>query len=85
VRQNYLPLFNVGQEMIVFLKFAGPEAFDFDYDLSRLATSGQTYPAMALLVEKGRMTQAPAEASRYVGMTAEAFLKELRATLRRKP
>jgi hypothetical protein len=40
---------------------------------------------MALLVEKGRMTQAPAEASRYVGMTAEAFLKELRATLRRKP
>jgi hypothetical protein len=84
VRQNYLPLFDVGQEMIAFLKSAGPETFNFTYDESSLATSGQTYPAMALLVENGRITRAPPEVSRYVGMTAEAFLKELRAAQQRK-
>ncbi len=40
---------------------------------------------MALLIENGRITQAPPEVSRYVGMTAEAVLKELRAALLRKP
>ena len=80
MRQDYLPLFDVGQEMIAFLKSAGPETFNFTYDQSGLATSGQyPYPAMALLVENGRITRAPPEVSRYVGMTADAFLKELRA------
>ena len=83
VWQDYLPLFDVGQEMIAFLKSAGPDAFNFTYDQSGLATSGQ-YPAMALLVQNGRITQAPPELSHYVGMTAEAFLKELRAALLRK-
>ncbi len=46
--------------------------------------SGQTYPAMALLVENGRITRAPPEVSGYVGMAAEAFLTELRAALQRK-
>ena len=84
VRQNHLPLFDVGQEMIAFLKSAGPETFTFTVDASSLATSGHTYPAMALLVENGRITRAPPEVSRYVGMTAEALLKELRAALQRK-
>jgi hypothetical protein len=85
VWQEYLPLFDVGQEMIAFVKSAGPDAFNFTYDQSGLATSGQyPYPAMALLVQNGRITQAPPEVSHHVGMTAEAFLKELRAALLRK-
>ena len=83
VRQDYLPLFEVGQEMIVFLKTFGPDAFTLTSDASGLSNT-QIYPAMALLIENGRITQAPPEVSRYVGMTAEAVLKELRAALLRK-
>jgi hypothetical protein len=65
-------------------RLSGPETFDFTLDASLLSTSGPTYPAMALLVENGRITRAPPEVSRYVGMTAEALLKELRAALQRQ-
>ncbi len=36
VRQDYLPLVEVGQEMIVFLKTFGPDAFTFTSDASGL-------------------------------------------------
>ena len=42
VWQEYLPLFDVGQEMIAFLKSAGPDAFNFTYDQSGFATSGNS-------------------------------------------
>ena len=86
VRQHYLPLFDVGQEMIVFLKSAGSDVFDLTSDDSQIATVGHSARerAMALLIQDGRIVQAPAEVSRSVGMTTEAVLKELRGLLPRR-
>ena len=84
VRQYNLPLFDVGQEVIAFLKVASPEGFNFTYDESGSTTSQRFDPAMAVLVDNGRLTQAPEDLSTYVGMTVEAFLRELRAARRPK-
>jgi len=86
VRQNYLPLFDVGQEMIVFLKSAGSDVFDLTSDDSQIATVGHSARerAMALLIQDGRIVQAPAEVSRSVGKTTEAVLKGLRGLLPRR-
>ena len=82
VRQDYLPLFDVGQEMIVFLKSAGPDASVSPPTSRALATA--MYPAMALLVQNGRITQAPPEVSHSVGMATAAVLKELRGLVPRR-
>jgi hypothetical protein len=83
-RSSAAPLFDVGQELVVFLKSSGPDAFYITNDEPGLVTTGDRYPAMALLIQNGRILQAPSELLRYVGLPIETFLQELRAVLRRR-
>ena len=81
-RGGGLPLFDVGQELVVFLKSFSPGAFYITNDEPGLATAGDRFPAMAILIQKGRILQTPTELSRYIGMPTETLLQDLRAVSR---
>jgi hypothetical protein len=64
--------YDVGQELVAFLKSSGSppsHAFTIVNDEPGLAVpTGSHTPSIAFLVQDGRVQQAPAEFSRYVGM-----------------
>jgi hypothetical protein len=46
--------------------------------------TGSHTPSIAFFVQDGRIQQAPAEFSHYVGMSIDSFLAELRVLLHRE-
>ena len=80
--------YDVGQELVAFLKSSGSppsDAFTIVNDELGLAVStGSHTPSVAFLVHDGRIQQAPAEFSRYAGVSVDAFLAELRVLVRCK-
>jgi hypothetical protein len=72
--------YDIDQELIVFLRSSGSNAFTITNDEPGLAApTGNDDPAIAFLIQDGRIQRAPSELSRYVGMPLDAFLRELRA------
>lgn len=74
--------------MVVFLKSSGTprsDAFFIVNDEPGLVVPrGSHAPSVAFLVKDGRIQQAPAKFSSYVGTSVEALLAELRVLLRRE-
>jgi hypothetical protein len=73
--------YDVGQELVAFLRLSSSsraDSFHFINDTPGLA------PAMAFLVQDGRIQRAPPEFSRYVAMPLAAFLEELRTLSRHR-
>jgi hypothetical protein len=84
-RSGVAGLYDVGQELVVFLKFAGADAFRITNDEPGLAVpTGSQDPSMAFLVQDGHIQRAPQEFGRYVGLSIAAFLNELRTVSQRK-
>jgi len=72
--------YDIDQELVVFLRLLGSSEFVITNDEPGLAVPTGSYdPAIALLIQDGRIQRAPSEFSRYVGMPLDAFLGELRA------
>ena len=72
--------YDIDQELVVFLRSSGSSAFMITNDEPGLAVpTGSSDPAIAFLIQDGRIQRAPSECSRYVGMPRDAFLGELRA------
>jgi hypothetical protein len=72
--------YDIGQELVVFLRSLGSSGFVITNDEPGLAVpTGSSDPAIAFLIQDGRIQRAPSEFSRYVGMPLDAFLGELRA------
>jgi hypothetical protein len=72
--------YDIDQELVVFLRSSGSSAFMITNDEPGLAVPTGSYdPAIAFLIQDGRIQRAPSEFSRYVGMPLDAFLGELRA------
>lgn len=71
--------YDIDQELVVFLRSSGSSAFMITNDEPGLAVPTGSYdPAIAFLIQDGRIQRAPSEFSRYVGMPLGAFLGELR-------
>jgi hypothetical protein len=72
--------YDIDQELVVFLRPLGSSGFVITNDERGLAVPPGSYdPAIAFLIQDGRIQRAPSELSRYVGMPLDAFLGELRA------
>jgi hypothetical protein len=74
--------YDIGQEVVMFLKSSGPSGFVITNDEPGLAVPRGSDPAVVFLVEDGRIQRAPSDFSRYSGMPLDAFLEELRALSR---
>jgi hypothetical protein len=74
--------FDVGQELVAFLEADGADTFRITNDEPGLTVPGGTPPAMAFLVQDGRIQYTPAEFSGYAGMPVAGFLNELRSLSR---
>jgi hypothetical protein len=71
--------YDIDQELVVFLRSSGSSTFIITNDEPGLAFPAGTYdPAMAFLIQDGRIQRAPPEFVRYVGMPRDAFVRELR-------
>jgi hypothetical protein len=72
--------YDIDQELVVFLRSVGSSGFVITNDEPGLAVPTGTYdPAIAFLIQDGRIQRAPSEFYRYVGIPLDAFLGELRA------
>jgi hypothetical protein len=72
--------YDIDQELVVFLRSSGSSAFMITNDEPGLAVPTGSYdPAIAFLIQDGRIQRAPSDLSRYVGMPRDAFLGEVRA------
>jgi hypothetical protein len=72
--------YDIDQELVVFLRSLGSSGFVITNDEPGLAVpTGSHDPAIAFLIQDGRVQRAPSEFSRYAGMPLDAFLGELRA------
>ena len=69
--------YDIGQELVIFLKPQGPDGFAIANDEPGLA-------AIVFLVKDDRIQRAPEEFAPYVGMRLDAFFLELRALSRGK-
>ena len=77
--------YDVGQELVAFLMSSGSDAFRITNDEPGLAAPrGSEDPSMVFLVQDGRIQRAPSGFSRYVGVSLDSLLEELRALSRRK-
>jgi hypothetical protein len=74
--------YDVGQELVAFLGSSGSNTFLITNDEPGLGRTEDL--AMAFLVRDGRIQRAPLEFSRYVGMSIDSLLDELRTLSRRK-
>jgi hypothetical protein len=75
--------YDIDQELVVFLRSSGSSEFMIINDEPGLAVPTGSYdPAIAFLIQDGRIQRAPLELSRYVGMPLDAFLGELRTPRR---
>src|SRR5262249_54945873 len=71
--------YDIDQELVMFLKSAGPSGFAITNDEPGLAVPrGGSDSAVVFLIEDGRIQRAPSEFARYIGMPLGAFLEELR-------
>jgi Carboxypeptidase regulatory-like domain len=74
---------DVGQEVVLFLK-----SWDGDFaitdDNPGLVGGDDDPPAIAFLIQNGRIAHAPPGFERYVGRSVDKFLNELRALSRRR-
>ena len=75
--------YDIGQELVVFLRSFGSSGFVITNDEPGLAV-GSYDPAIAFLIQDGRIQGAPSGFSRCAGMPLNAFLGELRAVARGK-
>ena len=72
--------YDIGQELVMFLKSRGAGGFAITNDEPGLVVSTETSdPAIVFLIERGHIQRAPSGFSRYVGMPLDLFLDELRA------
>jgi hypothetical protein len=77
--------YDIDQELIVFLRSSRSSGFTITNDEPGFADpTANDDPAIAFLIQDGRVERAPSEYSRYVGMPLDAFLAELRALPRAK-
>ncbi|PYQ96532.1 MAG: hypothetical protein DMF97_15290 [Acidobacteria bacterium] len=73
-------LYDIDQELVMFLKSHGSGGFAITNDEPGLAVARGSYdPATVFLVQDSRIQRAPSEFSRYVEMRLDVFLEELRA------
>jgi hypothetical protein len=70
--------YEVDQELVVFLRSVPGHGFTIVNGDPGLAAAGRKY-ALAFLVRDGQIADAPTEFSKYVGMTLDAFMYELRS------
>lgn len=75
--------YDVGQELVAFLESSESNAFQITNDEPGLAGGGEA-PAIAFLVQDGRIQRAPPGFSEYLGMSIDSFLEELRTLSRRQ-
>jgi len=75
--------YDIEQELVVFLRSLGSSGFVIVNDEPGLAVPRGSYdPAIAFLIQDGRIQGAPPGFSRYDGMPLDAFLGALRAVAR---
>jgi hypothetical protein len=75
--------YDIGQELVMFLRSWGSGEFTITNDEPGLADStASSDPAMAFLIQDGHIQRAPPDFSRYVGMPLDALLDALRALAR---
>ena len=75
--------YDVGQEVVAFLESSESDAYHITNDEPGLAGGGEA-PAIAFLVQDGRIQGAPPGFSQYLGMSIDSFLEELRTLSRRQ-
>ena len=78
--------YDVGQELVAFLESSSESnSYGITNDEPALAVApGSDAPAIAFLVQDGRIQRAPPGFSQYLGISIDSFLEELRSLSRRR-
>lgn len=76
--------YDVGQELVAFLKSSGPDTFRITNDSPGLAVQGREDPSGVFLVQDGLIQRQPRDMVGHIGRPIDAFLAELRTVSRRK-
>jgi carboxypeptidase family protein len=75
--------YDVGQELVAFLKASGSDTFRIANDNPGLAQRGED-PSSVFLVQDGRIQRQPRDMFGHIGKPIEALLAELRTLSRRR-
>jgi len=76
--------YDLGQELVAFLKSSGPDTFRITNDEPGLARRGGQIPSSVFLVQDGLIQRQPPDMVGHIGKPIDTFLAELRTLSRRK-